>query len=541
MLEGSVRQAGSRIRVTAQLIDAASGFQLWSQTFDREMSDVLSIEQDIARSVASALRVRLVESDQAKLKAHGTLDGEAYRLYLMARAKAAQPGKYPFAEARSLYEQAAAHDPSFAAAYAGIALMYGLQSRVQSVDPRHSDRLGMEAAERALALDPNLGDAYAARAFIEMARYQVSGDFPSLTHAQADFRQALALNPTDAYARVSFGFAEMYIDPDFALDLYEQALEIDPQQQHAQLQIANTFRNRGQFEEARKRYLSLIELYPQNSSSYRQLALLELFSGHLDLAIPWFQEMNRHGSPQPAIDPWSARMSMGDDRAADAELRRPSEPVVDQQLNAAALRCMTGHCDEGLDLLEHARSDGLLNGELDLTAAHAALVIGQTERALLILMRHLPSVASGEEAINGYNVAGAIDLAATWQRLGRSDAAQRLLAQIATYLDRAPAVQLPAAIYLRAEVFALSGDKGQALDTLDRAFDAGFRTTWGTWLPPDSCIYLNHVSADPGIATLRDEPRFKAWLTRINNDNALQLARLDQGSDDAGVNRTAAR
>ena len=539
LLEGSIRKSGSRIRVTAQLIDAASGFQLWSQTFDREVSDMLTIEQDIAHSVASALRVRLLETDEARLQSHGTRDGEAYRLYLMARAKSAQSGAYQFGEARALYEQAAARDPSFAAAHAGIALMYGFQSRVESRDPVRSSQLGMEAAERALALNPNLADAYVARAFLAMARYQSNGDFPSLTRARADFRRALELNPANADARVSYAFTEMYIDPDFAQSMYERALEIDPQQHLAQLQIANIYRNRGQFDEARKRYLSLVELYPESSISYRQLALLEVFSGHLDRAIPWFQEMNRHGSPQPAVDSWLVRMSLGDRRGAASELRRPVVPELDRQMYAAASRCMTGRCTEALDLLERARSDGKLHGELDLTAAHLALAAGQTGRALKILLRRLPAVATGEESVNGYNVAGAIDLATTWQRMGNNEPAQQLLSKIAAYLDSTRAVHLPAAIYLRAEVFALAGDKEEALNALDRAFAAGFRTTWGTWLPPQSCVYLNHLSADPGMATLRDEPRFKAWLARIEEDNAHQLARLDQRLGNVGVDRTA--
>ena len=154
-------------------------------------------------------------------------------------------------------------------------------------------------------------------------------------------------------------------------------------------------------------------------------------------------------------------------------------------------------------------------------------------------MRRLPAVATGEESVNGYNVAGAIDLATTWQRMGNNEPAQQLLSKIAAYLDSTRAVHLPAAIYLRAEVFALAGDKEEALNALDRAFAAGFRTTWGTWLPPQSCVYLNHLSADPGMATLRDEPRFKAWLARIEEDNAHQLARLDQRPGNVGVDRTA--
>ena len=123
------------------------------------------------------------------------------------------------------------------------------------------------------------------------------------------------------------------------------------------------------------------------------------------------------------------RMSLGDLRGAASELRRPVDPELDRQMYAAASRCMTGRCTEALDLLERARSDGKLHGELDLTAAHLALAAGQTGRALKILLRRLPAVATGEESVNGYNVAGAIDLATTWQRMGNNEPAREALVQ----------------------------------------------------------------------------------------------------------------
>ena len=181
LLEGSVRRSGSRVRVTAQLIDARNGYHLWSQTYDREFNDIFQVQDDIAHAVAAALQVKLMDADEIRLRRRGTRDIEAYRLYLIGvtllRGHMVDRDKN---SAKGFFERALARDPGFAAAQAGIAMVYfgGLWSDFDGTE--QDVALGREAAERAVALDPESSEAFVAKANFDSWRYRFRGDSRAL-------------------------------------------------------------------------------------------------------------------------------------------------------------------------------------------------------------------------------------------------------------------------------------------------------------------------------------------------------------------------
>ena len=136
LLEGSVRWAGSKVRITAQLIKASDGFHLWSQTFDRDTKDVFAVQEEIARNVADALRVELLPADEAHLAKRGTSNAEAHRLYLVARGRLRERGLPNLRAAKALFENAIELDPSYASAYSGLADAYFLliNNHLQELD-----------------------------------------------------------------------------------------------------------------------------------------------------------------------------------------------------------------------------------------------------------------------------------------------------------------------------------------------------------------------------------------------------------------------
>ncbi|MEN8260755.1 MAG: winged helix-turn-helix domain-containing protein [Pseudomonadota bacterium] len=153
LLEGSVRHSGTRVRITAQLIDAASGYHLWSNSFDRELDDIFRIQEDIAVSVADALQVKLLDEDQQRLRKHGTNDAEAYRLYLIAQAQISWVfGNVHWAAVKQSLEAAIARDPNYAAAHAFLAHYHF--NRVKDVEG--DAKIGRAHAERAVALENGL-------------------------------------------------------------------------------------------------------------------------------------------------------------------------------------------------------------------------------------------------------------------------------------------------------------------------------------------------------------------------------------------------
>ena len=158
LLEGSVRKTDNRVRITARLVNATDGFNLWSETSDREMNDIFAIQADIARSVADALRVTLLGGEQKKSAARGTKP-PAYNAYLQGRYFRQLNSKESLEKAIQYFEEAVALDPDYAPAWTGLALAYGSQASEGYSPVTEGYEKARKAVEHALELDPNLGEA----------------------------------------------------------------------------------------------------------------------------------------------------------------------------------------------------------------------------------------------------------------------------------------------------------------------------------------------------------------------------------------------
>ena len=191
LLGGSVQRDGDRVRIVAQLVDARNGYQLWSQKYDRDAEDVFAIEDEIALSVVSALKGRLVEQDSTRLIHTDTPDQEAYDLYLRGRYdwyKRTGPG---FQGALASFRAAVARDPDYALAHVGLADVYALLASPDYgvLPPKQAFPLAHAELSKALALDPESPEAHAAMGNV-LTMYD--RDFPA---AEREFRRALELNP----------------------------------------------------------------------------------------------------------------------------------------------------------------------------------------------------------------------------------------------------------------------------------------------------------------------------------------------------------
>ncbi len=199
VLEGSVRRAGNRLRVNAQLVSARNGYQLWSQSFDRDPSDVFAVQEEIARTIVAALRVRLESDADAALASRPTGDLTAYDLFLKGRFAWNQRTGPSLQQAARWFDQAVALDSSFARAWAGVADAYLLLPNYTNAPVAASWTRAKYAAARALALDPDLADALTSMAYGTMT---YEWDWP---RAEAGFRQAIAANPNYPIAHHWYG------------------------------------------------------------------------------------------------------------------------------------------------------------------------------------------------------------------------------------------------------------------------------------------------------------------------------------------------
>ncbi len=187
VLEGSVRRAGSRVRITAQLIDVASDSNLWAETYDRELQDVFAIQDDIAQSIVDALKVTLSPKERRAIQYVATADVQAYDDYLRGRRYFYAWNRRDSLRAIEMYERAIARDPKYAAAWAGLADAYAMRHRFLEPAAEHVAN-AMRASERAVQLDPDSAEAHASRG---LALY-VSRQFDA---AERQFETAMMLNP----------------------------------------------------------------------------------------------------------------------------------------------------------------------------------------------------------------------------------------------------------------------------------------------------------------------------------------------------------
>ncbi len=219
VLEGSVRKSGNRVRITAQLINVADGYHLWSERYDREMDDVFAIQDEIASTIADRLKVTL--SDEPLVKPP-TANLEAYQLYLKGRYLWNKRTQQGLEEAIDYFRRAIVQDAGYALAYAGLADVYLLMGSYRQLSGWDAHAKANEAAHKALALDDTVAEAHASRAQVLRERRDWRG-------AETEYRRAIELNPNYAtahqwYATLLAGFGRI----EEAIREIRRAEELDP-------------------------------------------------------------------------------------------------------------------------------------------------------------------------------------------------------------------------------------------------------------------------------------------------------------------------
>ncbi len=328
VLEGSVRKAGNRVRITVQLIDVADGYHRWSQRYDRDLEDIFAIQDEIAESVAQELRGILTPGELKGLRRPGTV-AAAYEEFLKGRQAYARSTSESLDEAGVFYEKAIAIDPSYAPAYAGLADVHSW--RYQWWGQQDSDyKIADDASRKALELAPELDQAHISRAFL----LSLKGHYDE---AAASFEEAIHLNPNSAdayylYARSEFAAGRTAK----AAELFRRASEIDQDDFEASALLPMTLEKIGRtgevedaLREAASRAERRLELDPND---VRVLSLGASVLAHL-------------GRKSEAIS-WSNR----------ALQISPHE--LSPLLNRACLHARDGEVDDAIRFLERVFKEG---------------------------------------------------------------------------------------------------------------------------------------------------------------------------------------
>ena len=285
ILEGSVRRAGDRLRVNAQLINAADGYHLWSERYDRDMDDIFAVQDDIARTVVEKLKVKLLGTADTPLVRKPTDNLEAYNLVLQGRYYSVRATGAAVEKSLACFTQALALEPAYAQAHAGIALVYAIQAIVSLAAPHTVMPEAKEAALEALALDETVADAHAALAVV---LHYYDWDWAG---AEREYRRALELNPGDTFARCSYAnLLGMVGRVDESVAEARSAVERDPVAPFCRYILQQAFVVARRFEEAIAEAHAGIELDPSYHLSYMSLGWGLAGLGRHDEAVDAFRQ-----------------------------------------------------------------------------------------------------------------------------------------------------------------------------------------------------------------------------------------------------------
>jgi TolB-like protein/DNA-binding winged helix-turn-helix (wHTH) protein/Tfp pilus assembly protein PilF len=282
ILEGSVRKEGNRVRITASLIKADDGFQLWSETYDRDVDRIFEAQDDIARDVTSVLQIKLLNPAGSAISARspGT-NPEAYQAYLQGQYFVARgQDEEDLNKALSYADQAIKSDASFAPAWAQRSQVLQTMASVALIDNADGFRRARESATKAIALDPNLATGYRALGLI-----QINHDW-DWDGANASLKRAGTLEPGNADVLCNRAYLARYLGHvDEAISLYKQAIALDPLRANFHLALGYELFFVGRYEEALAELQRAEELNPQISSLHLTRGKVLMSEGHPQEAL----------------------------------------------------------------------------------------------------------------------------------------------------------------------------------------------------------------------------------------------------------------
>ncbi|MFT5140862.1 MAG: TolB-like protein/Tfp pilus assembly protein PilF [Rhodothermales bacterium] len=297
VLEGSVRKSGNQVRITAQLIKADDGFHVWSENFDRELTNIFAIQDEIAASIAEAMKVSLKLSSGSSGNLTGTQSIAAYEHYLQGMSLWHQRTAASLTQSIQEFEAAISLDPEFAKAHAGLAVAWAVYDGYTNFDVETARKNALEAANNALELDPQNVEAMASKAWIFGAQL-------SYRESEELFKQAIRIQPSFASAHQWYAsLLNSMGNPVAALAAYRKAWSLDPRSRIIGLNLAIILDSLDRRAEGSEVLHSVLEFAPDFPDAVEQLMLTHMFEGRCDEAAVQAKRLAQLLNKQdPALD-----------------------------------------------------------------------------------------------------------------------------------------------------------------------------------------------------------------------------------------------
>jgi len=515
VLEGGVQRIGNRIRINAQLIDAATDQHLWAESFDRELSaeNIFAIQSEIAAAITEKLRATLSPRDKVNLDRLPTHNLQAYEAYLLGKQRMAHRTRPDFFAALDYFQTAIELDPEYALAHVGLAEVslllntYGYWQLEEALD------VAEPALEAALELDDELGAAHTAVGL----KYTREG---RLEEARTAFERAIALDPNYATSYHWLGDLLVNIlgEPEQAVPVLEIARQLDPLSAIIAATLGEALEGVGRFDDALALYRKTVEIDPDYPGGYAMLAQHYLaVRGRLDEAV---QAARRDLSLDPTRNSdvlGRIYLNLGDAEQAKYWIERSVNLRPSNFFSVMAetlLHRYLGEEEEALDAAERLFAIAPGNNMSLVTLVK----YGHYEEAL---ERFFPFYSwlecDGDMTVVRNNLAPAINLSLALEKTGNAECADRMLDAALEQMQSLPRLGSIGYGIADVEIYARQGKTRLALDTLRQAIDEGYRWLW--WAQGEG---------SPHMTSLLENAEFKAMMDEIRADMAVQLERVRQ-------------
>jgi len=510
ILEGSVRTSGDRIRLTAQLINVEDGYHIWSKDYDREVTDVFQIQDEVASNIAGAL----VESfDGLETKPAARTDSlAASQAYRTGRLHWWRRTPAELQKAIEMFAEALEHDAQFAPAYAAMADSWLLLSLYGNITTIKAIEKAQAMIDKALTIDPESVEAFAA---LGLARWQIG----QMDAAESALRHAIELNedyiPAQLWLAGVLGEQGRFPEEHLVL---KNAMARDPLNELLVVNFAVNLSTRGDWETGRSLLQDLLELRPDSTMLLRSLANIELSNGNL---VEGWKLANRAyqlepGNPEEIATLASTWVLLGDVDEAERLLTQGLKTSGQNAslLTSRWLTLMVSHRYEEAEALvrelKQQFGDGIPEAQrrnFNYQLGMIALVRSDYPQAHRFLMAALSE--EEQPAYSGHDVT-VVTLASLASKLaGEDDQARDLLEDAERKIKRGRlnGVDDPGIYYNEAVLLAMRSEPVRALQKLREAYEHGFREQW-------------FLEIDGRLAPLRDQPEFISLRERIRDDLA---------------------
>ena len=348
LLEGSVRKSADRARIAVNLVRVVDGVNAWSQIYDRNLPDIFAVQAEIAQSVAGALKVTLLGDGGKNPDAPSNQNYDTYTAYLQGRFYEQRYTAADLRKAIDYYDAAVRSDPHYGLAYAALSKSWWALGDITGENVAEANRKAREAAERAVAEEPNLADGHSA-----LGQILVSVD-RNAKAAEASYRRAAALAPASVEPKI--GLASVIADfgqIEEAVELLQEAVRLEPLTANAHFDLARLLTSLGRYDEAAKSARKAIELQPGGAGTWEMLALVEAKRGDGEAALK--------AAAQETDPDWRAyamalaQQARGDKTAADASLNALiAGHSDDMSFQIATVYAFRGDADKTFEWLDQA-------------------------------------------------------------------------------------------------------------------------------------------------------------------------------------------